>query len=508
VSEGAVDVLVVGAGPSGLFAALELARHGVHARVIERDPHPHRQARATAIQPGTLEILAAADVLDETLASSVHLCFARVFDAELQLLGEVGFAGAGSQWDYMCSLPQWRTEEILFTRLGELGGTVERGVTAISIEPRDGEVLVALEHADGRLESACARWVIGAGGAHSLTRASMEEDLIGATYPGVAMVADLGVRCALERDASNLLASPRGYVLLAPLPEDRWLTFVGHLEEPEIEMLAQQEALDAVSAMLEYRLGDAIQVDDVTWASGFRMHRRLASRLVGDHLFLLGDAGHLSSPFGGEGLNSGLQDGHNLAWKLALELRGRARPPLLESFGSERLAADRHVLHVSDVLHQLAQDAVEFARTGSSAPPPNPEQAHALLRSRSMLDVSYAGSPLAGERILEPAAGHPHPGPGDRFPDRAALSGTRHHLFVFGEADAAELAQLGDRWGDLVDVVRDGEDPARAGLARAGAVLVRPDGHVGFRTAPADADGLRALDAHLDSYMVPAEGAA
>src|SRR5215217_6830287 len=169
------QVVVIGAGPSGLFAAAELARHGVPARVVEREPVPHRQARATALQPGTLEILARAGVVDGVLAGSVHLGCARVFDAELRGVGELAFEGVGCPWEFQCSLPQWRTEQILAERLGELGGVVERGVAAASLEERDDGVLVRLERADGTPEAVEAAWVIGAGGAHSVTRASMAE---------------------------------------------------------------------------------------------------------------------------------------------------------------------------------------------------------------------------------------------------------------------------------------------------------------------------------------------
>ncbi|MGB0097347.1 MAG: FAD-dependent monooxygenase [Solirubrobacteraceae bacterium] len=130
MSAAPVEVLVVGAGPSALFAAIELAHHGVRPRVVERERQPHRQAQATALQPGTLEILARAGVLDEVLAASVHLPFARVFDAHLELVSEIEFAGAGCEWEFQCSLPQWRTEQILTERLAEFGVAVERGVVA------------------------------------------------------------------------------------------------------------------------------------------------------------------------------------------------------------------------------------------------------------------------------------------------------------------------------------------------------------------------------------------
>jgi 6-methylpretetramide 4-monooxygenase / 4-hydroxy-6-methylpretetramide 12a-monooxygenase len=497
-----VEVLIIGAGPSGLFAAVELARQGVRARVVEREPGPHTQARATAIQPGTLEILARAGVVDRVLAESEHLRFARLFDAQLRLVNELAFAGADCPWEFQCSLPQWRTEQILADRVEELGGTVERGVEAVSVRQRDDGVLIGLKRADGTTETVEASWVIGAGGAHSVTRESMAETLAGTTYPGTSLVASGIMECGLARDAGSLIASPEGYVLLVPLPGGHWLTFVGDLDEGEDQRLTSDPGTGAVAAMLERRAGQGIRVREVAWAAPFRMHRRLVPQLADGRCFLLGDAGHLSSPFGGEGLNSGIHDGSNLAWKLALELRGRGRPALLDSFAPERLAADRHVLMVSDRLHQLAYRSVESARTGIVPAPPTQEEVAAMVQSRSMLDVSYAGSSLVGEY---PAGTRTPmtPAPGDRYPDRAALDGVGHHLLLFGGADDAGIERLRRRWRGLVEISAAAGDPSRAGLAGAGAVLVRPDGHIGFR-APADSAGLGALDSHLDSYLIPA----
>jgi len=493
------EVVVVGAGPSGLFAAAELARHGVVARVVERLPVPHRQTRATAVQPGTLELLARAGLVERVLAASVHVRYARVVDADLKPVSELPYAGIGCRWEFQCSLPQWRTEEILAERLTELGVVVERGVAVASVQEREDGVLLGLERADGTSTAVEAGWVIGAGGAHSVMRASMAESLEGVTLPGTVLAADVQVRCDLARDASNLVATPEGFVLLAPLPGERWLTFVGDLDEDELAHLARATPSEVVVAGIGRRIaGDAV-VEDVGWATSFRMHQRVVPRLAQGRRFLLGDAGHLSSPFGGEGLNAGLHDAEDIAWKLALTVRGHARPVLLGSFEIERLAADHHVLEVSGRIDGMVRAAVEAARTGVRPSPATPDQRVAMARSRCLLDLTYAGSPLVGEHLGVGVEPPPPPGPGGRFPGRSVLTGTAHHLLISGAADAAGVERLHRRWRGLVDVVHSTD----AASGSSGALLVRPDGHIGFRALPADAAGLAALDTFLDSYLVP-----
>ena len=501
-TESAGEVLVVGAGPAGLFAAVELSRGGVQARVIERDPVPPRQARATALQPGTLEILTQAGVADQILASSMHLEFARVFDAGLSPIAEMAFAGTDSPWGFECSLPQWRTEEILASRLIELGGTVERGKKVVSLRHCDDGLLVDIRHADGTVEIAETSWVVGAGGAHSVTRQAMTGELAGQTYPGTALLADVQVSCRLPRDGSALIASPEGYVLLGPLPGDRWITFIGDLDEDETKILARDISPSTVAACIGRRAPGSVRLDGVGWAATFRMQRRMAPQLAGSRWFLLGDAGHLSSPFGGEGLNSGIHDAHNLAWKLALEIEGRARPALIGSYEPERAVAARHVLETSDRVHRMAHSAVQSARTGITPAPLSPDEAAAFTRARAMLDVCYSDSPITGEYRLAGSRDAAVAAPGCRYPAWSALRGAGHHLLVSG-AEPANVARLADRWTGLVEIVRLDAKPGAIGPADPAAVLIRPDGYVGFRASVADEAGIEALDTHLGSYLIP-----
>src|SRR5262245_29515906 len=169
------DILIIGAGPSGRFAAAELARHSVDARLIEREVRPHREARATAIQPGTLEILDSVGLLPPFLEAAEHVRCARMYGPDMAELGAMSYERIDCRCKFQCSLPQYETQRILEAHLASLGGVVERGVAATKVEAEADGVLVELAHADGGTETVRPRVVIGAGGAHSITRHSMSE---------------------------------------------------------------------------------------------------------------------------------------------------------------------------------------------------------------------------------------------------------------------------------------------------------------------------------------------
>src|SRR5262249_30744435 len=155
------DVLIIGAGPSGLFAGAELARHGVAARLVEREVRPHRQARATAIQPGTLEILDSVGLLQPILDASERIRCSRLYGPDMSELGATHYDGVDCRFQFQCSLPQYETQRILEAHLASKGGAVERGVTATNVEADEDGVVVELAHADGRVETARPGVVIG-----------------------------------------------------------------------------------------------------------------------------------------------------------------------------------------------------------------------------------------------------------------------------------------------------------------------------------------------------------
>ncbi|HSI41357.1 MAG TPA: FAD-dependent monooxygenase [Xanthobacteraceae bacterium] len=497
-------VLIVGSGPAGLFAACELVRHGVTPRIVERRLAPHHETRGTALQPAVLEMIDRGGLIEPFLRAGVHIRQVQLLGPGLQELALSKFAGIGCKYEFQCSLPQWRTEAILRDHLESLGVRIEFGTDVTAIEDDQDGLRVTL-NADGETQVMTAAYILGAGGAHSVTRHSMQEHLAGGTYDGRYIVADVKLRLPCPPECGRVIVGPAGLALLSPLPDQRWLIFVDRDAadtRPELPVAAE------LSAALDARAGVDAGLHDLRWVSYFKMHKRASVRLGDGRRFLLGDAGHLSSPLGGEGINAAFMDAADIAWKLALVVRGAARPSLLDSYAIERGAADRHVLEVSDEIHGFVMDLIAKCADGGMPmlPAADPAQSLATMRRRSMLDVSYAGSALVGQAGVN-RAGDDGTGvsPGDRFPARHRLRGPTHHLIVFGGAPGLDTFRA--RWSGLVSVVEapsEDVDAAEAGVPDGGAVLVRPDGFIGFRAAPADRATMAALDAHLATYLVPA----
>ena len=491
-------VLIVGTGPAGLFAACELLRHGVTPRIVEQRLSPHHETRGTALQPAVLEIIDRGGLIEPFLRAGVRIRKVQLLGPGLNEIAVADFAGTGSKYEFQCSLPQWRTETILREHLTELGVTIEYGTEVKSIEDNPAGLRVTIEK-DGRTEIFTTAYVLGAGGAHSVTRHSMQEHLAGDTYDGRYIVADIKIRLPGPPECGRVIVGPDGFVLISPLPDDRFLVFVNR---DEADTRAELPTAEELHTLLNGRAGVDAGMHDLRWVSYFKMHMRATERLSDGRRFLLGDAAHLSSPLGGEGVNAAFMDAADIAWKLALVVRGAAKPSLLDSYTAERGKADQHVLEVSDEIHGFVMKLIAMCEGGAapSLPPADPAEAMAITRRRSMLDISYAGSALSG-KAGKATPEHVH---GRRFAAGHRLGGTAHHLIVFGKAPG--LDRLDARWNkhvSIVDAASGSFDAKEAGLPDGGAILVRPDGFVGFCASPVDETTLAALDAHLATYLIP-----
>jgi 2-polyprenyl-6-methoxyphenol hydroxylase-like FAD-dependent oxidoreductase len=258
------------------------------------------------------------------------------------------FGGLGNRYQFQCRQPQWQTEQILRDHLAELGVEVEYGaeVTAIEADPQRLRVTVDV---GGRTAIVEPRYLLGAGGAHSITRHSMQEHLVGETYGGQYVVAAVKLGLAAPPETARVIVGASGFVLFAPLPESRWLIFVSR---DTGDARSDPPTAAELGATVNSRVGADVGLSDLRWVSYFKMHRREAGRLGDGRRFLLGDAGHMSSPLGGEGINAAFMDAADIAWKLALVLRGKARTFLLATYAIERGMADRHALEVSNEIHE------------------------------------------------------------------------------------------------------------------------------------------------------------
>jgi 2-polyprenyl-6-methoxyphenol hydroxylase-like FAD-dependent oxidoreductase len=432
------DVLVVGAGPTGLTLACDLARRGVDVRIIDKNPSFPTGSRGKGLSPRSLEVLDDLGVIDETLASGVtHLPHRKYRGA--QVISEIDpSAGVSptSEIPYPVGLliPQWRVEQILRSRLADFGVSVELGVELTD------------------LDQDWARYVVGCDGGHSTVRKLLGVTLRGET-PDIQLsaVGDVEVE-GLGRDAWHQWFAGTSGIMLCPLPGTSAFqvqaSFSGDLREPTLESF--QETFDRVAGV------PGVRLHDLAWRSLYRVQVRMVDQLREGRVFLAGDAAHVHPIAGGLGMNTGIQDACNLGWKLGLVISGQATDGLLETYAEERLPIASALLSITSEVLDLVFEAIEQRGGGVDA---------AAVRDLSQLNLNYAWSSLSRG-----------PGSGHRAPDGRLPTGER----LFDVFRGPHFTLLTPSPVDVPDMVKvrviEGSDTL---------TLVRPDGYIGL-TAPAN----------------------
>jgi 2-polyprenyl-6-methoxyphenol hydroxylase-like FAD-dependent oxidoreductase len=518
------DALVVGAGPVGLTMAAELARHGARCRIIDRLAKPLPYCRAIGVTPRTLEVWddmgIAREMIDaglwiEGVRSIIH---GRPPNDAIQDYSDLPYSTLG--------LPQYETERLLAGHLGRFGIAVERGAGLQSLQQDAKGVMVRLERAGGGTEEATFRYVIGCDGAHSTVRHALGIAFEGDAMPMTFMLGDVRIPWNLPRGlalrAVRLVenAAPDMFIAI-PLPEPGRYR-VSMLAPSElasnsssdhgIQSEAQGPELADIQAVADDLLPGKPRLSDLRWSSTFRISMRLAAHYRRGRIFIAGDAAHIHPPTGGQGMNTGIQDAYNLAWKLALVLAGQASEGLLDSYEAERRPVG------ADVVARTRAASEDYGREGK------PDRL-----ADTQVRVSYRGTAWVRDDAGQAGGG---PAAGDRAPDadglrrhgvgsplrlHDVLRGTGHVLVAhLGPGAAPDLAafasEIAPRSGmslRIVGISAEERLPDQAGIALyrdasgsfaktygpvGTAFLTRPDGYLGWR-------GNSYRDAGLAAYL-------
>jgi 2-polyprenyl-6-methoxyphenol hydroxylase-like FAD-dependent oxidoreductase len=505
------DVLIVGAGPTGLVLALWLTRMGVRVRIVDKTAEPGTTSRALAVQARTLELYSQMGIADAVIERGRKTVAVNLWVAGKKTAHAVfGEMGAGlSPFPYALIFPQDEHERLLIGRLAEAGVEVERRKELLSFEAANGRVLARLKRPDGASETCETAYIAGCDGAHSVVREALGIAFPGGEYAHVFYVADVQASGATVNGELHVALDRTDFLAVFPLKGEGRARLVGTVRE---EAERQHENLswnDVSKRVIEWI---RIDVERVNWFSTYRVHHRVADHFRKGCAFLLGDAAHIHSPVGGQGMNTGIGDAVNLAWKLAAVLHGRADASLLDSYEPERIAFARRLVATTDQAFTGVTSSGAVARLVRLHLVPLLFPAFFALktvrrymfRTVSQTAVNYRESSLSQGR-----AGTVHGG--DRLPWVAAPDGEGNftpltsldwQVHVYGDAAPEIQAVCAVRKLPL-HVFPWRPETSRTGLRRNAVYLVRPDGYIALADSAGSAS---AVTSYLDARkLTPAK---
>jgi len=510
-------ILVIGAGPTGLTAALELARLGVPVRIVDRHAEPSTTSRALAVQARTLELFDQRGLASEMVSLGNKARGAVIFDGQKRI-AELDVSAVESRFNFLLMLSQAETERILREHLSARGVTIERPAELIAFSQAgahdgDASVRAVLRHGDGRLEDVRTPYLIDAEGAHATVRRTLRLPFAGVSHEQGFALADLYADGPVAVDEISIHLSEHGILGIFPMGN-------GHVRiiasDPSESTATSPPTVNEMQRLLERVVGGtSVTLRDLVWSSRFHVNARMLASLRSGNIFFAGDSAHVHSPAGGQGMNTGIQDSIDLAWKVAFVARGEASPKLLDTYDEDRLPVIRRVVSTSEGM--LATAAGE-----------NP-LAHRLVAFVAPLLLSMGVVQRFGAATITETGVHYRASgismndhargdvkAGDRVPEldvRVAgrdtrlaelLDPSRLTLLAAGDGSGA-LRGLFDGegalapWRAMIDAHAIDAPPAPASAARfakafgrsVGLRLVRPDAYVGFAGATTSVPALR-----------------
>lgn len=516
-----VPVLIIGGGPTGLSLAVTLRRYGIAVRIIDRNPAPATVSKALAVWSGSLEALEALGVVQHFEQQGVRLKSLVVGDGSHRLATLAVGDGIDSPYPYPLLLPQSRTEAILSARLAEFGTAIDRGVELTAFSQDEGGVTAMLKHADGRKEQVRAAYMVGADGARSQVRQGLDITFEGYTEPQMFLLGDVKINGAgLDHRSIYIWWHNGSTVALFPFGDEIWRIFAARPNNDD----TSQPTLEELQAQMDRHGPPGARLRDPSWLSTFRTNERLAQKYRVRRVFLAGDAAHIHSPAGGQGMNTGIQDAFNLGWKLAHVLKGQGDAELLlESYEAERRPIAREVIRgAAQKLHAAFASGrvVEWMRDIAVTVIGNLSPVQKMLQVElSETNIVYEEGPLVA--LGDPPSRTRRTDVGTRardahFADATGkastlwplLGGTHHTLLLFpgGAGPIAANGVLDGLDGVLQTVTLDDHaDPQQAvweryHVSKPSWVLVRPDQVVAAR---GEADDFSVLANYLDRVVRP-----
>ena len=492
-------IVIVGAGPTGLTAAVESSRLGISVRIVDQAPERSLSSRALGVQARTVELLRVRGVGDEMVRLG-NRARATTLYSEGKKLAAIELHRMPSEFNYVLLLAQSETERLLTEQLERQGVKVERGVEMVSVAQRPDQVRVQLRSGDGATEAVAASYLIAADGSHSAIRKALGLPFKGRSLTHTYVLGDLHLAGVVPQDQLSIFLARKGFLAVFPMGDGRFRFMA---TDPDgITGDTGDPTLEGIQHLYDRTAHLPAQLYNLNWSSRFRINSRHMTTLRAGRVFFGGDAAHVHSPAGGQGMNAGIQDMVNLSWKLAMVLKGQARSELLDTYESDRLPVIRQLVRMTERATKVFNSTNPLVHATLTRLAPMVLARSAVQDKAAprlgQIAASYRGCPIAkGGGQIGPLCA------GDRVPD-IHLGEARLYdmldlstLTLFVAGGAGRIAEAHRPWDDVLAVRQVSVDTLAAdGPAW---LLVRPDGYLAAAGGPADATRLRNW---LDRWLI------